>query len=77
MRLWVKYLIGIIVGIIAAFLIPADGLQTQSNLNFIVDLVIRFARYSIVPLVFFSAIISTYKLNEEKQLLKTPGPSEQ
>ncbi len=71
MRLWVKYLIGIIVGIVAAFLIPADGLQTQSNLNFIVDLVIRFARYSIVPLVFFSAIISTYKLNEEKQLLKT------
>ena len=71
MRLWVKYLIGIIIGIVASFLIPAGSVQAQSTLNFIVDLVIRFGRYAIVPVIFFSAIISTYKLNEEKLMFKT------
>lgn len=71
MRLWVKYLIGMVLGLIAAFAIPTDSVQAQTTLSFIVDLVVRFGRYAIIPVIFFSAMTSCYKLNESKQLFKT------
>lgn len=71
MKIWLKYLIGIALGIISAFVIPVDSPTAQSVLNFISDLVIRFGRYIIIPLLFFSVATSIYKLREENQLLKT------
>lgn len=71
MKIWLKYLIGIGLGIISAFVIPIDSPNAQSVLNFISDLVVRFGRYIIIPLLFFSVTTSIYKLREENQLLKT------
>lgn len=71
MKLWIKYLIGIVIGAIAAFLLPIDTKLAQTNLNFVVDLIVRFGRYAVLPVIFFSVIMAVFKLYEEKLMLKT------
>jgi len=71
MRLWLKYVIGIVLGIAAAFILPLSGIQAQDSLNFIVDLVLRFGRYTLLPLIFFSVATSFFKLRDEKSILRT------
>ncbi|MCH5290547.1 MAG: dicarboxylate/amino acid:cation symporter [Treponema sp.] len=71
MKIWLKYLLGIALGIIAAFLIPAESAQAISLLDFIVDIVLRFGRYMLLPLMFFSVATAFFTLQEEHLLLKT------
>jgi Na+/H+-dicarboxylate symporter len=71
MRLWLKYLIGIALGIVAAFILPLDGVQAQSALDFVVNLVIRFGRYTLLPVLFFSVATSFFKMRDEKLMLRT------
>ncbi len=71
MKIWLKYLIGIALGILSVFIIPVESSAAQSVINFIADLVVRFGRYIIIPLIFFSVATSVYKLRNENQLLKT------
>lgn len=71
MKIWIKYLIAIALGIISTFALPLDSVQAQSTLDFIVNLVVRFGRYIILPVLFFSIANSCYKLREEKLMLKT------
>ena len=71
MRLWLKYLIGIALGIIAALILPFQSVQAQSTLDFVVNLVIRFGRYTLLPVIFFSVATSFFKLRDEKLMLRT------
>ncbi|MBQ0040101.1 MAG: dicarboxylate/amino acid:cation symporter [Treponema sp.] len=71
MKLWLKYLIGIGVGLVLAVILPPSSVQSKAALDFIVDIVIRFGRYTLVPVLFFSVAVSAFKLREEKQLFKT------
>ena len=71
MKIWIKYLIGIALGIITALLLPADSVSAASVITFLTDLFIRFGRYLVVPIVFSSAIISINKLRTSKILLKS------
>lgn len=71
MKLWLKYLIGIAVGLVLAVVVPPASVQSQAALNFIVDLVVRFGRYTLVPVLFFSVAVSCFKLRDEKQLVRT------
>lgn len=71
MRIWLKYLLGIALGIVAAFILPLSGMQAQSTLAFIVDIVLRFGRYTLLPLLFFSIATSFFKLRDEKMMLRT------
>ena len=71
MKVWIKYLIGIALGVITAFLLPVDSAAGANVLQFLTDLFIRFGRYLVVPIVFSSAIISINKLRSSKLLLKS------
>jgi len=71
MKLWLKYLIGIGVGLVLAVILPPSSVQSKAALDFVVDIVIRFGRYTLVPVLFFSVAVSAFKLRDEKQLFKT------
>lgn len=71
MKLWLKYLIGIGVGLILGIILPPSSIQSKAILDYIVDLVLRVGRYGLVPVLFFSVAISVFKLRDEKQLYKT------
>lgn len=71
MKLWLKYLIGIVLGVILALIIPADSSSAASAVAFITEIMVRFGRYITVPLIFFTAITALNKLRDSKMLLKT------
>ncbi|MBP5251602.1 MAG: dicarboxylate/amino acid:cation symporter [Treponema sp.] len=71
MKLWMKYLLGIAGGIILSFFVPAGSLIEKEIFGLAGDLVIRFGRYIILPLILFSVTTAVIKLRENKQMLKT------
>ena len=71
MRIWLKYLIGVAIGIVGAVVLPFNSVQSLAVLDFIVEIVVRFGRYTILPLLFFSIATSCFKLRDEKLLVKT------
>ena len=73
MKVWIKYLIGMALGVLAAFILPTDNAAFLSFVSFLSDLFIRMGRYIVLPLVFFTAIVSVSKLRSSKQLWKTAG----
>ena len=71
MKLWIKFLIGIGIGLISSIFFPISSVQSTEILNFVVDLVIRFGRYTLLPFLFFSCAVAFFRLRDEKMLLKT------
>ena len=71
MKIWIKYLIGVALGLAAAFILPLDSQIGSSVLAFITEIVIRIGRYTIIPLLFFSGIMAVYRLNDAKIVGKT------
>lgn len=71
MKIWIKYLIGIALGLASALILPFDSLQGVSILNFITEIFVRLGRYILVPLLFFSGIMAVYRLNDAKLVGKT------
>ena len=71
MKVWIKYLIGIALGILTALLLPVDSAAGTSAVTFLTELFIRFGKYLVVPIIFSSAIISINKLRTSKLLLKS------
>ncbi|WP_028972677.1 dicarboxylate/amino acid:cation symporter [Spirochaeta cellobiosiphila] len=68
MKIWIKYLIGILAGVILGVFIPNTSFSLISEIS---DLVIRIGKYAVYPLVFFSFSIAVYKMMEEKDSIKT------
>ncbi|MCK9169800.1 MAG: cation:dicarboxylase symporter family transporter [Treponema sp.] len=71
MKLWLKYLIGIVLGIAFSLILPFNSAGVNKGLAFITDIVIRFGRYIVVPLLFFTAMTSINKLRDTRMILKT------
>lgn len=71
MKIWVKFLIGSILGIICALVIPGDTMFIQKILPFATEFSIRFGRYMLLPVLFFSMTISVCRLHESNLLFKT------
>ena len=71
MKVWIKYLIGIALGVLTAVLLPVDSVTGASVIKFLTDLFVRFGRYLVVPVVFSTAIVSINKLRTSKILLKS------
>lgn len=70
MKLWIKYLIGCLLGFLAATVIPTEVLQSKGILEFLTTLSINAGRYILIPLLFFSVTIAVYNLRETKQLFR-------
>lgn len=52
MKVWIKYLIGIALGVITAVLLPVDSATGTSTVTFLTELFVRFGRYLVVPIIF-------------------------
>ena len=70
MKIWIKYLIGIVLGITIAFLFPQDSELANSIINFLQGIAINVGKYSLFPFLFFTLILGTYKLKENGSLFK-------
>lgn len=71
MKLWLKYIIAIILGALAGLFLPASGVM-EEIFTFMGDLTIRLGRYVLFPLVFFSlpiAVCQMKRLNKFRSLL--------
>ncbi|MBP5463895.1 MAG: dicarboxylate/amino acid:cation symporter [Treponema sp.] len=71
MKIWIKYFVGILLGIAFAMVLPNTSKGSGDILDFIVEMVIRFGRYPLVIFLFFSISTACYKLRDEKLMLKT------
>jgi Na+/H+-dicarboxylate symporter len=70
MKIWLKIVFGLIIGIALGFLLPISGQAIPQAFSFISLIVLRVGRSLIVPLFFFSAALAIYQLHEDKQTLR-------
>jgi len=70
MKIWIKYLIGIVLGITIAFLFPQDSELANNIINFLQEIAIKTSKYSLFPFLFFTLILGTYKLKESSSIFK-------
>jgi aerobic C4-dicarboxylate transport protein len=68
MKIWIKFLIGIGIGLGVAIFIP-EGSAGLAVVNDIALVCVQIGKYAVFPLVFFSFIVSVYELHLEKRLL--------
>lgn len=65
MKMWIKYALGIVLGLIAAFILP------EGFVKVVTEFAVRFGRYMVLPVLFFGASTAIFKLRTTKTLLKT------
>lgn len=71
MKLWIKFLIGSLIGIACAFILPAGNAAVEKAVKFIAEIAVRFGRYITIPILFFTAITAFNKLRDTHILVKT------
>lgn len=71
MKVWIKYLIGVALGIAAAYILPVENVAFANFLSFLTELFIRFGRYIVIPVIFTTVIVAVNKLHSSKLMLKT------
>jgi Na+/H+-dicarboxylate symporter len=64
MKVWVKLLIGSILGIMLGFLVPENQRLTEV-LVWLEQFVIRIGRYALIPVLVFSLTIAVYELRQD------------
>ena len=67
-----RYLLGIGIGLIAGFLLPANG-EIAEYADLLAEVAFRLGRYVVLPLVFFSLPIAVTRLRREKRLGQVLG----
>lgn len=70
MKIWLRYTVGIIVGIVAGALLPLAGGDTQTILMAASEIIVRIARLMLFPMIFFAAIIAVDELRDDRSVLK-------
>ncbi|MDR2070249.1 MAG: cation:dicarboxylase symporter family transporter [Treponema sp.] len=65
MKVWVKFLIGSLMGLILGFLLPQDNQFILKWLAWLEGFAIRIGRYAAVPALFFSMAIGIYELRQD------------
>ena len=73
MKIWMKYLIGALLGAALALVIPLEDSGLRNALGFLFDLSIRIGRYALVPLVLFSVPVAVFEQNEDREFWKGLG----
>jgi len=73
MKIWMKYLLGAILGVLLALVLPVEDPGLRSVVTFLFDLSIRIGRYALVPLVLFSVPVAVFELNEDRDFWRNLG----
>lgn len=75
MKIWMKYLIGAILGTAIALVVPLDDSALRGTISFLAELSIRIGRYALVPLILFTLPVAVFELNEDKEFWRLLGRS--
>ena len=67
MKVWLKLLIGSILGVALGFLLPSDNQAVVDGLAWLEELAIRIGRYGLAPILVFSLTIAVYELRQDGQ----------
>jgi len=71
-KIWIKILIGTILGVLLGIFVP--GAEKAVELfAFVNRLFIQIGRYVVFPLVFFALVAGTYELKREKKIFRVYG----
>lgn len=71
MKVWIKYLIAALLGIGCALVLPVTNQTVSTGIAFLTEITIRFGRYMVIPVMFFTAITAFNRLRENNLLGKT------
>ena len=66
MRVWIKLLIGSVLGIILGFLLP-ENQRLVEGLAWLEQFALRIGRYAVIPMLIFSLTIGIYELRKDGQ----------
>jgi Na+/H+-dicarboxylate symporter len=67
MKIWIKLLLGSIIGVAAAYLLPQDNQNILDLLAWLENLTLRIGRYALAPVLVFSVTIAVYELRQDGQ----------
>jgi len=67
MKIWIKLLVGSVVGVLLGIFLP---FSLQGPLESLARLMVNVGRYALFPMVFFSLGIGTSELRQEKKLVR-------
>jgi len=67
MKVWVKLLIGSILGMTIGFLLPAESHGVITVLSWLEKLALGIGRYAVVPVLVFSLTVAVYELRMDEQ----------
>jgi len=70
MKIWIKYLAGVVLGAAIALVSQVSGGPLADLAASLSDLAVRFGRYALYPVLFFSFTIGVYELRESRSLLR-------
>ena len=70
MKIWLKYLIGIALGVTFALVAGAENTLFVQASEFLSKTAIQFGRYALYPAVFFGFTLSIFELRENRSLFK-------
>ncbi len=71
MKLWMKYTAAIVLGFLAAFVLPLSLGKGIDVISFVGDMFVRGGMYVLVPLLFFSVTVGVCELLESKAFVST------
>lgn len=71
MKIWIKYLLGTVLGVIIALFIPMHTEGASSALAFFTELAIRMGRFFLIPILFFGTTLAVTNLRIHGKLIKT------
>ncbi|MDR3335407.1 MAG: cation:dicarboxylase symporter family transporter [Treponema sp.] len=66
MKVWIKLLIGSVLGLVLGGVLPSDNQTIADALMWFEKLAINIGRYAVVPILVFSLIIAIYELRQDK-----------
>ncbi|MCL1812941.1 MAG: cation:dicarboxylase symporter family transporter [Treponema sp.] len=75
MKIWIKLLIGSVLGIVLGFLLPYENQTVFSVMSWLEQLALRIGRYAAIPMMFFSLIIAIYELRQDREFWPVVGRS--
>ena len=67
MKVWLKLLIGSILGMCIGFLLPSGNQTAINGIAWLGELAIRIGRYGLAPILVFSLTIAVYELRQDGQ----------
>ena len=67
MKIWIKLLIGSVLGVVLGFLLPYENQTIFSVMAWLEQLALNIGRYAAVPLLFFSLVIAIYELRQDRE----------